>query len=106
MAKPMQDEPCGFLRDPQVGRQRGRGDALLVIGDKPDRAEPNAKRKFRVLKNRPDRNREILAALCAPELVLFRQRINAVMPAMRAELAVFPTDRREVVNCPLWLLKG
>lgn len=101
IAQAVQDKPRGFLPDPQIPGERRRGDALGMIGDKPNRREPLLQGQFRVFKNRSDSDREVDAALGALEKTApFAKLVNLVVAAMWAIFAIPPA------NCPKMLDTG
>jgi hypothetical protein len=75
---------------------------LRVRRDHPDRRVPLAHRQLRILKDRPDLDRELLATGVAlvllPVLVSVPIRALVSVAAQRAELPVRPTHRRQVIN--------
>lgn len=106
MAEAMQDEPSRLLRDLEVlGEGRG-GDALGVVRDEPDGHEPLAERQLRVLEDRADLHRKPRLALAALESLAVAEVIDAVATAVRAELAVAPADRAEMVDAGLLVREG
>jgi hypothetical protein len=76
MAKPMQHEPRGFLGDADILGELGAGDALLVRRDEVDRHEPLVQPDLAVLEDRPDLDREPLAAVAALVRPVIREMID------------------------------
>lgn len=106
MTKAMGDEPRALLRDPQILRQLGAGDALLVGRDKPDRQHPSAERQFAILKDGADTDGKPLAAVAALVRFAVGEMIDFGRLAMRTERAVFPPDAGEMVNRRLFVGDG
>ena len=109
MAKAMQHEPSRLLGNSKVGRERRAGDALWVRRDHPDRRIPSAKGKLCILKNGPDADAETLTADVALVHVCAGQRANSGrfrISAQRAELALSPTDCREMIDGGLFGREG
>lgn len=106
VAQAMQDEPRRLLSDFQVFGERGRGDALGVVRDEPDRHEPLAQRQFRILEDRPDFDRKALAALAALERLAVAEMVDAVAGAIGAKLAVAPADRTQMIDAGLFVREG
>lgn len=92
VAKAMEHEPRRFLRDFQVLGERGGGNALRVVRDKPNGHEPLAERQFRILEDRPDLDRKAIFAIAAFEGLAIGEMIDAIAAAMGAKLAIAPAD--------------
>lgn len=98
VAQPVSHEPSGLLCDTDILSQLRAGDAFLMRGNQPDRQHPRAQRDFAILENGAHLDREALAALAALVGALIRKVIDLGRLAVRAERAVFPADRCELVN--------
>lgn len=85
------------MSNAEIAGKRGTGDALGVVADQPDRPKPYFKRQFRILEDRPDQNREGIAALGALVAVRF-QRVDLIVAAVGAKLAVSPSNGFKVVQ--------
>lgn len=72
----MKHEPSGFLSDANSAVKLVRANAVLAVGEHPDRHKPVLERQGRVLENRPDANRELLlAAFALPQLARGDERV-------------------------------
>jgi hypothetical protein len=92
-ADPVQHEPRGFLGHFDGAVEFVGRDAVLAVGNHPDREEPLAQANGRVFKDRPDTDGELLlAALALPELARGDERLLGPV-AVRAEDAFRPTQR-------------
>ncbi len=93
----MQHEPCRLLGDAQRTVQLVAGDAVLAVGQQPDRGQPLAQGERAVLHDRPHFNGELLPsvfALAAPEAA--RGQIPGIIPATgRTAHAIRPAHRGE-----------
>lgn len=96
-------EPRGLLRHADILGKLGAGDALLVRRDKPDGQHPRAQWDFAILKNRADLDGEELTAIAALVGAVVGEVVNLGGNAVRAEWAILPTDRSEVVDRGLFL---
>src|ERR1700730_578840 len=67
MAKAMEHEPRGLLRDFQVLGERHASNTLWMVGNHPNRHKPLAEGKFRVLKNCADLDRKSIPAIATLE---------------------------------------
>src|SRR4051794_4712913 len=65
LAKPSENEPCGFLCDADLFRKLHRRDALACSDDEVHRVNPLMQRNVRPLEDRASANREIRLALVA-----------------------------------------
>ena len=61
----MEHEPAGFLRDTKRPRQLVRADAVLAVGQHPERGEPLVEPDGAVLENRAELHRELSPTLTA-----------------------------------------
>jgi len=85
-----------FLCDADIARELSAGDPLLVAGDQPDSDEPLFERQLRVLKNRPDFDREPLPAIATLMSFIVREMVDFRAPAVWAEWPIGPADRAEM----------
>jgi hypothetical protein len=96
MPQTVKHEPCRLLRDLDVLRELGAGDTLLVGGNQPDRHKPLPQRDFAVFEDRPDLDRETLAAIAALVRLGVGEVIDLRRTAVRTERPTLPTDSCEV----------
>jgi hypothetical protein len=101
MTQTMQNKPCRLLGNAQITSERRGRNPLGVVGKEPDCPKPYPERQFRILEDRANQDREIGSALRAPINVLALKRINLVMAAVRAKLAVTPPDALKMAKSHL-----
>lgn len=103
MTKAMHHEPGSFLSDIDILSKLGRDNATLMVSDHPYGHHPLPHRNFRILKNGPDFNAKAPPAFAALMSTPVREMIHLGRITIRAKCAVFPPDRREVVNRRLFI---
>jgi hypothetical protein len=102
----MQNKPRGLLRDLQIFGECRAGDALRMIGDHPNRHVPLTQREFGVAEDRADFDRKASATVAALEVLAVGEVIDARAAAVRAELAVAPADRPQMIEASLFIGEG
>src|SRR6266446_4334605 len=113
-AQPLQNEPCGLLRDPQVPSDLVGRNAVLAVNEHPESGKPFVKRNGGVLKDRSLLHGELTTALLALPTLLGLKVVVLCSGALRAARnAVGPAKVSNGVNTdifvgemPYSLLKG
>jgi len=101
IAEPMQHEPCGLLRNPEIAGELRTGDAFLVAGNQPDRDEPLAQGELRIGEDRADFDGEPLPAILAFVGTAVREVVDFGAATVGTECAPRPADRAEMLDTGL-----
>jgi hypothetical protein len=104
-AEALDYKPRRFLSNFDVFSEGSGGESFRVIGNYPNRYEPFLERKLRFFENGPDLDRESPAAGPAFERFTVAEMVNMAIAAIRAKLAVTPTDLAQTVEASLLVWK-
>lgn len=96
-AEPVPHEPRGLLGDSKRPRHFVGADAVLVVDQHPERGQPLVQSDRRILEDRPDLDRELLAWVLGPALpaAVVGEVGDLGTPAGRAGDAVRPPQPRQ-----------
>src|SRR4051794_6591141 len=106
MPESVQHEPCGFLRDRDISCELRAGNTLLMRRDQVDRHEPLVQPDLGILEDRANLDRKPLPAVAAFMRPVIGKMVDFDRTAVRAERAVAPADRAEMINAGLLVREG